>query len=96
MKPATELAHGVPDSDEERDPGEAVQGVEEDDEAPEPEADLQQENVLGALSCVNQPPPSKPCYQKKIFHKQKRKPNTAEENWILFRLIEGIIFSERT
>ncbi len=58
----TELAHGVPDSDEERDPGEAVQGVEEDDEAPEPEADLQQEDVLGALSCANKPP-SRPCYQ---------------------------------
>ncbi len=42
----------MPDSDEERDPGEAVQGVEEDDEAPEPEADLQQEDVLGALSCA--------------------------------------------
>jgi hypothetical protein len=48
----TELAQGVPDSDEERDPGEAVQGVEEDDEAPEPEADLQQEDVLRALSCA--------------------------------------------
>ncbi len=42
----------MPDSDEERDPGEAVPGVEEDDEAPEPEADLQQEDVLGTLSCA--------------------------------------------
>jgi hypothetical protein len=72
----TELAHGVPDSDEERDPGEAVQGVEEDDEAPEPEADLQQEDVLRASSCA--PAAIQTMLPRENLLKQKRKPNTLK------------------
>jgi hypothetical protein len=78
-KPAIELPHGVPDSDEERDPGEAVQGVEEYDEAPEPEADLQQEDILGALSYA--PAAVQTMLPRENSHKQKRKPNTPEEYW---------------
>ena len=41
----------VPDCYQNGDPGEAVQGVEEDDQAPEPEAEVQQEDTLVVLNC---------------------------------------------
>jgi len=50
------VLNAMPDSDEQGDPEEAVQGVEEDDKAAKPEAEIQQIDVPVTLSCTSRHP----------------------------------------